>query len=173
VSLVGDSLVAMHLAAYRSAIEQAGCEARIDGLSSRSLRDGELCTPSRCGPQGLEVLRRWRAAGQLGSTVVVALGTNDAGLGGEDSWRASWASAMELSGGRRTVFVTPVGRGRLAAKRERYSAALRQWCAARGCTLADWARHPVALDASVYLDDAHLDARGTESRAALIASTLR
>jgi hypothetical protein len=190
VSVVGDSLVASSIGLHRDALAAIGCVAAVDGLSGRSLSDGWQCRVGRasvlhpqrppddptCRPSGLELLRIWSAFDGLGDVVVVALGTNDAGLRRSAGWIGSWETALALTAPRPVVFVSTAGAPGMTteARQAAYTEALRAWCADRPrCVLADWSRTDVARDQRSYADGVHLTRSATAARAAFLAAVTR
>lgn len=193
VALVGDSLMAGLPGVHRDALAEIGCAADVDGVGGRSLNRGWQCRvphgngtmlrllPDRqvgndtCAPSGLELLEMWATAGGLGNVVVVALGTNDAGLHRESTWVSHWESAMQITGHRPVVFLTTQARpgDRQIAPQAAYSAALRSWCATTPlCHLADWAATAVANDPASYSDGVHLRSDATRARARFIRDSV-
>src|SRR5690606_14968073 len=110
-------------------------------------------------------------AGGLGDVVVVALGTNDAGLYRESTWVAHWNGAMRLAGGRPVLFLTSQARpgDRRHAPQAAYSQAPRTWCASTPrCSAGDWAATAVANDPAAYVDGVHLTMDATRARARFV-----
>jgi peptidoglycan hydrolase-like protein with peptidoglycan-binding domain len=196
VVVIGDSLMAGRPALHESALAQIPCESSVDAVSGRSLIDGWQCRVvaseggdssitllsdpqpfnESCAPAGLELLRLWAEQDALGDIVVIALGTNDAGLFTTEGWIDHWQTALDLAGERPVVFITT--RARAGSSREStqeaYSGALRVWCDEQPqCVLGDWAATEAASDPSVYFDAVHLRANGTEARAAFVRDVVR
>jgi peptidoglycan hydrolase-like protein with peptidoglycan-binding domain len=193
VSVVGDSLMAGMASVHRDALAEIGCAADVDGVGGRSLNVGWQCrvptgtgTSLRllsepqpgndtCAPSGLELLELWAAAGGLGDLVVIALGTNDAGLHRESTWVSHWESAMRIAGDRPVLFLTSQARAgdRRIDAQAAYSAALRTWCAATPrCHVADWAATAIANDPASYSDGVHLRSGATRARAGFIRDSV-
>jgi peptidoglycan hydrolase-like protein with peptidoglycan-binding domain len=193
VAVVGDSLMAGSMPMHAQRLADIGCAPAVDAVPGRSLAFGWQCLVSTgdgdprwrivpdpepdngtCSPSGLELLRLWSEAGALGDVVVVALGTNDAGLYQPDAWVEHWQEALQLVGDRPIVFVTSqamLGAGRTT--QTRYSEALRQWCARTAqCVLAEWAYTPTALDNASYVDPVHLTLPATQARARFLAEVV-
>lgn len=196
VAVVGDSLMAGAARLHEQALAGVGCASAVDGVGGRSLSFGWQCriaqydgsTPlllvpepepgnATCAPSGLELLRMWAEAGALGDLVVVALGTNDAGIHRDEAtWIARWERALSLTGDRPVVFLTTAARpgSSRVPTQDSYSASLRRWCdTTTRCHLADWALAPAATDPSSYVDSVHLRRVATEQRAAFIAAAVR
>jgi hypothetical protein len=195
VAVVGDSLMAGAAALHSQALAAIGCASAVDGVGGRSLNFGWQCriaqpdgrTPlllvsapepgnRTCAPSGLELVAGWARAGALGDLVVVALGTNDAGIHPDErTWVAHWERVAELTAPRPIVLLTTAARPgstRVAAQAA-YSAALRRWCDAHDlCHLADWASSATALDPGSYVDAVHLTRAATEQRARFIADAV-
>lgn len=194
VVVVGDSLVAGAHPVHEAALEAIGCAAAVDGVGSRSLIGGWQCWVDRftasarleiverpepgnetCAPAGLELLRLWAEADALGDVVVVALGTNDAGVLDEARWIDRWQRALDLTAPRPVVFLTTAAApgSDHGPAQQAYSAALRAWCDRETrCRLADWALGDVASDPASYVDDVHLTVRATAERARFIARSV-
>lgn len=192
VAVIGDSLMAGAPAMHVDALARYGCAADVDGLGGRSLAWGWQCRITRddgsrglrlvdapipgndtCAPSGLELLHHWAANGGLGDLVVIALGTNDAGIFSPSSWTRNWTDAMRIAGGRRVVFLTTRARPghSKAPVQDAYSEALRNWCpTVANCFIADWAMTATANDTASYVDDVHLTRQATEARAEFIAN---
>jgi peptidoglycan hydrolase-like protein with peptidoglycan-binding domain len=195
VAVIGDSLMAGSGALHERALRDINCASAVDGVGGRSLSYGWQCRITQpsgsrplllvpepppgndtCSPSGLTLLRYWAQAGALGDIVVIALGTNDAGLYSESTWISHWNEAIRLAGQRPVVFVTTkarAGSGRFA-QQESYAGALRRWCEPQPrCFVADWALTAAANTAGSYYDDVHLRSAGTQARAAFIAAAVR
>lgn len=194
VAVVGDSLMAGAEALTISALSRVGCAAAVDGEGGRSLAYGWQCRVERsdgrrplmlydaripgnetCAPSGLTLLKSWADAAALGDVVVVALGTNDAGLYEKSRWQNSWAEAVRLAGGRPVVFLTTQARAGSdqTARQGVYSSALRQWCAGqRLCVVAEWANTAAANDSTSYVDPVHINLAATRARATFIADVV-
>ena len=195
VTVVGDSLMAGAESLHERALAAIGCASAVDGEGGRSLAYGWQCRERRtdgsrpllmypeplpgndtCAPSGLTLLALWAQADALGDIVVVALGTNDAGLYSPATWEQHWNEALRLTGRRPVIFVSTrarAGTSRVAGQ-DTYSAALRTWCAGQPrCHLADWALTMSANDWSNYYDHVHLRTNGTHARADFIASAAR
>lgn len=188
--LVGDSLVEAVAKSHEQAFTYLGCESIVDGLSARSLSDGWQCLGSggtsmeivlrqepepgnpTCRPSGLELLDTWSELAPAASVTVIALGTNDAGMFGEETWVRRWMSAVDATSGP-LVFVTAAARpgDRWVEKVGRYNEVLRSWCPTQTrCTLAEWDRTAPARDAASYIDHVHLTRSAGEMRAIFIAA---
>jgi lysophospholipase L1-like esterase len=195
VAVIGDSLMAGSGALHERALRDINCASAVDGIGGRSLSYGWQCRVTQpsgsrpllligepqpgndtCSPSGLTLLRYWAEAGALGDIVVIALGTNDAGLYSESKWIDHWNEAIRLAGQRPVVFVTTKARpgaGRYA-QQDGYAAALRRWCEPQPrCFIADWALTAAANTADTYADEVHLRSAGTQARAAFIAAAVR
>ena len=190
VSVVGDSLLAGAEGLQEARLAEIGCASAVDAIGGRSLSFGWQCRVLRtngtrsfpllpepepgnytCAPSGLELIELWSDAGALGDAVVVALGTNDAGLYTERQWIDHWQRAFEFAGERPVIVVTSQARpgSRQVATQLAYSNALRQWCTTvPRCVLADWARTAPANDAGSYVDPVHLTRAVTDARASFI-----
>ena len=189
VLVIGDSLMAGGESRVEAAIAEIGCTASADGVGGRSLSQGWQCRVfepdgrtvlrllpeaqpgnASCAPSGLELLEL--SVGRQGDIVVIALGTNDAGLyPNEDTLIAHWERALQLTGARPVIFLTTAARpGSSQVERQaRYSAALDRWCDTQTrCRLADWALTTVAADADSYFDAVHLRSTATQQRANFI-----
>ena len=195
VAVIGDSLMAGSGALHERALRDINCASAVDGIGGRSLSYGWQCRITQpsgsrplllvpdpqpgndtCSPSGLTLLRYWAEARALGDIVVIALGTNDAGLYSESTWISHWNEAIRLTGQRPVVFVTTkarAGAGRYA-EQDAYAAALRRWCAPQPrCFVADWALTAAANTSANYADEVHLRSAGTQARAAFIAAAVR
>lgn len=195
VTVVGDSLMAGAESLHERALAAIGCAAAVDGEGGRSLAYGWQCRERQtdgsrpllmypeplpgndtCAPSGLTLLALWGQADALGDIVVVALGTNDAGLYAPQKWEQHWNEALRLTGSRPVIFVSTrarAGTSRVAGQ-DAYSAALRTWCDRQArCHLADWALTTSANDWSNYYDHVHLRSAGTQARADFIAAAAR
>jgi lysophospholipase L1-like esterase len=195
VAVIGDSLMAGSGALHERALRDINCASAVDGIGGRSLSYGWQCRVTQpngsrplllvrdpqpgnetCSPSGLTLLEYWARAGALGDIVVIALGTNDAGLYSERTWISHWNEAIRLAGQRPVVFVTTkarAGAGRYA-QQDGYAAALRRWCEPQPrCFVADWALTAAANTSDIYADEVHLRSAGTQARAAFIAAAVR
>ena len=108
------------------------------------LYDARIPGNETCAPSGLTLLKSWADAAALGDVVVVALGTNDAGLYDKSRLQSNWAEALRLAGGRPVVFLTTQARvgSDQYARQGSYSSALRQWCSGqRLCVVARVGEH--------------------------------
>jgi len=195
VAVIGDSLMAGSSSLHERALRTINCASAIDGVGGRSLSYGWQCRVAQpggghpllllpeaepgndtCAPSGLTLLAHWGGANALGDIVVVALGTNDAGLYSESTWVAHWNEALHLAGNRPVIFVTTIARAgsTRTGQQNAYAGALRRWCDARPrCHLADWALTPAASDPANYVDSVHLRSAGTQARADFIAAAVR
>ncbi len=195
VTVVGDSLMAGAESLHERALGAIGCASAVDGEGGRSLAYGWQCRERQtdgsrpllmypepipgndtCAPSGLTLLALWGQANALGDIVVVALGTNDAGLYSPTSWERHWNEALRLTGSRPVIFVSTRARAGTSnvAGQDAYSAALRTWCNRQPrCHLADWALTMSANDWSNYYDHVHLRTAGTQARADFIAAAAR
>jgi hypothetical protein len=193
VLLIGDSLTEAIARVQRDAFTYVGCESIVDGLAGRSLSTGWQCLASGgrspeifmrafpdpgnafCRPSGLELLGLWSDFARSASAVVIALGTNDAGIYGEVGWIRRWEQAASLSSGP-LVFVTAAARpgDPWVDKVERYNATLRWWCPSQPrCVLAEWDRTLPAQDPNSYVDHVHLTRAAGEMRAVFVAAATR
>jgi hypothetical protein len=190
VSVLGDSLIAYSTSLHADALRAINCAPAVDGVGGRSLAYGWQCRVAKpggrnpllllaepepgnttCAPSGLELLELWRDANAFGDIVVIALGTNDAGLFDEARWIRNWNDVLRLTGDRPVIFLTT--RARAASTRtadlDRYAAVLRAWCDEQPrCFLADWALTPAANDPASYVDPVHLTRAATLARAGFI-----
>ena len=195
VTVVGDSLMAGAEGLHERALGAIGCASAVDGEGGRSLAYGWQCRETQsdgsrpllmypeplpgnatCAPSGLTLLALWGQADALGDIVVVALGTNDAGLYSPARWEQHWNEALRLTGNRPTIFVSTRARAGTSRvpQQDAYSAALRTWCNGQPrCHLADWALTMEANDWSRYSDDVHLRSAGTQARADFVAASVR
>jgi lysophospholipase L1-like esterase len=193
ILLIGDSLTEAIQRAQVDAFTYVGCESIVDGLAARSLSRGWQClgdggrSPEivvrgvpevgnpTCRPSGLELLALWSEYARAASAVVIALGTNDAGIHSPEGWIRHWELATSLSRGP-LVFVTAAARpgDRWVADVELYNATLRWWCPSQQrCSLAEWDRTAPARDVSSYTDHVHLTRAAGEMRALFIAAAAR
>ncbi len=193
VLLIGDSLTEAVASAQRDAFSYIGCESIVDGLAARSLSTGWQCLASggrsleismrmspepgnaSCRPSGLELLGLWSDFAHSASAVVIALGTNDAGIYSEGGWIRRWEQAASLSSGP-LVFVTAAARpgDRWVDKVERFNTTLRWWCPSQPrCVLAEWDQTTPAQDPNSYTDHVHLTRAAGEMRAVFIAAVTR
>lgn len=195
VTVVGDSLMAGATAMHERALRAINCASAVDGEGGRSLNYGWQCRVFRpgggapllllpepepgndtCAPSGLTLLDIWAQGQALGDIVVVALGTNDAGLNSESQWQSHWNEALRLTGDRPVIFLTTKARAgsTRTAQQDAYSAALRAWCPTQPrCFLADWALTDAANDPGSYVDSVHLRTAATQARADFIAAAVR
>jgi lysophospholipase L1-like esterase len=183
-SLVGDSLTAERQQVYRDALSFNGVvPSAVSGVSSRALRYGWQCwvngslriypspVNTGCKREGLEELKHWAAQGTLGDAVVIALGTNDAGLYSSSRQMENFAQARSLIGARPMYLVTVISRS--SAQNQKmiaFNNTARAWCAAdAACAVIDWASTPQAQNRGIYTDSVHLTPTGTLQRASFIA----
>ena len=190
VTVIGDSLMVSATRQQEQRLGELGCAAAADAVGGRSLAYGWQCRVIQadgsrpllllpfaepgndsCAPSGLELLQMWSDAGALGDLVVIALGTNDAGIFGAERWPEHWGRALELAGGRPVVFLTArtrPGHSR-QAELDRYSDALRRFCTDRpGCVVAEWGFTAAALDPASYVDSVHLTSAATAARSVFV-----
>lgn len=187
VSLVGDSLVAGREALYNNALERAGFEGVANGVGSRAMRFGWQCklngslkivakpvAGASCKREGLEQLRYWVARGELGEVVVIALGTNDAGLFNADRMKMNLDEARRIVRNRELYIVTAQALGSRSERMQRWNLAATQWCARDiACSMVPWADNPAAKAKSTYSGDGiHLTVEGTKKRAMVIAASI-
>lgn len=193
VLLIGDSLTEAVERTQGDAFSYVGCESIVDGLAARTLSTGWQCLGAggrspeivlrtapepgnvTCRPSGLELLSSWSDFAHVASAVVIALGTNDAGVYPPDGWVRRWKRSADLSSGP-LVFVTASARpgDPWADKVERYNATLRWWCPAEPrCFLAEWDQTAPAQDPTSYTDHVHLTRAAGEIRAVFIAAAVR
>lgn len=190
VTVLGDSLIAYSVALHADALRAINCSPGVDGVGGRSLAYGWQCRVAKpggrnpllllpapepgnttCAPSGLELVRMWRDAGAFGDIVVIALGTNDAGLFDEARWIRNWDDVLRMTGDRPVVFLTTKARPNSvrSADLDRYAAVLRRWCDNQPrCFLADWALTSAATDPASYVDPVHLTRAATIARANFI-----
>lgn len=193
ILLVGDSIVEAVEKSQEEAFTYLGCESIVDGLASRSLSRGWQClgnggrsmeivlrpTPepgnATCRPSGLELLGIWSSLTRSASAIVIALGTNDAGMFTAQGWIQRWVRVVDMTEGP-LVFVTAAARpgdpwvDRVGA----YNSTLRSWCAQEPrCTLAEWDRTGPAQNPNSYVDHVHLTRAAGEMRAVFIAAVAR
>lgn len=188
VSLVGDSLVKQNQDTYVKALKRAGFKPSVDGVGSRAVRSGWQCriggylriydtkVHEGCKPEGIERIRLWREAGELGDRLVVALGTNDAALYPPNEVFGRFKQLRRVAGDLPVHLVTaakltgPGSRAKVAA----WNKEARRWCESdRNCQMIEWGDSKWAKDHSSYTGDkVHLSLRGLERRASFIAKTL-
>jgi lysophospholipase L1-like esterase len=186
VSLVGDSLVSGREALYRDALRAVGVDSLVDGRGSRALRWGWQCkrpdgrlevlrTPKseKCRREGLELLRWWARQQTLGEGVVIALGTNDAGLYKPAQTKANLSEARKLVG-ERPIWLVTVRKLSGSPKVAAWNKAAREWCAVDvACEVIEWAESPAGQSRKSYSSDGvHLTEAGTRSRAMVIAAAV-
>jgi hypothetical protein len=183
-SLVGDSLTSANPQMYRDALAANGVgPAALSGVGSRALRNGWQCwvsgslriyaspVNSTCKREGLEELKHWAAQGTLGGAVVIALGTNDAGLYSSAQQMTNFSEARNVVGGRPIYLVTVFSTSSTANQRMvTFNNNAKAWCAAdRACAVIDWAATSQAQNRAIYTDSVHLTSIGTSQRASYIA----
>jgi hypothetical protein len=190
VAVLGDSLIAYSTSLHADALRAINCAPAVDGVGGRSLAHGWQCRVAKpggrnpllllpapepgntsCAPSGLELLEMWRDAGAFGDIVVIALGTNDAGLFDEGRWIRNWNDVLRSTGDRPVIFLTTKGRlgSAQSVNLDRYAAVLRRWCDEQPrCFLADWALTMAANDPASYVDPVHLTRPATVARANFI-----
>lgn len=187
VSLVGDSLVAGREELYNDALERAGFEGVANGVGSRAMRWGWQCrlngalkivpkpvTGASCKREGLEQLQYWARRGELGEVVVIALGTNDAGLFNADRMKTNLDEARRIVRNRELYIVTAQALGSRSERMQRWNTAAAQWCARDiACRMVPWAESQAAKAKSTYSGDGiHLTVEGTKKRAMVIAASI-
>lgn len=186
VSVVGDSLVSGREQTYQDALRRDGVDALVDGRGSRALRWGWQCkrtdgslgifkkpTSEKCRREGLELLRWWARQQTLGEGVVIALGTNDAGLFRPAQTKANLHEARRLIGDR-PVWLVTVRKLKPSTKVAAWNQAAREWCAADvACEMIEWAESVGGQDRASYTGDGvHLTEAGVRARAAFIADAV-
>lgn len=171
---------------YAAALAANGvARASVTGVASRALRYGWQCWSGgrlavyrspfnrTCRREGLEQLRFMAQNGTLGGAVVIALGTNDAGIYTTASLRAAHLTEVRrLVGGRPIYLVSVVAlRPSVNERMVSYNRDVAAWCATdRACRVIDWAATPAAANPATYSGDGiHLSAAGMVARASFIA----
>jgi lysophospholipase L1-like esterase len=182
VGIIGDSLVSASPSTYLQPFLNAGIPAMVDGVGSRALRYGWQCrnasgrlvvlaqpTSKKCRREGLEVVRHLATSGTLPDVLVIALGTNDAGLFKPHQVAANLAELRSLIG-ERQVFLVSVKKLTSSKKPGVYNAAAAAWCASdSSCAVIDWASSPAASNRKLYsADRVHLTSKGVAERAQFI-----
>ncbi len=190
VAVIGDSLIVGRERLHRDRLAEVGCASAVDAVGGRSLAFGWQCRVTQpsgsrpllllaepepgnqtCAPSGLTLLEMWADAGAVGDVVVIALGTNDAGLFTERYWTEHWQQAFAFAGARPVVLITTQARpgNPRVALQAAYSHAARRWCSTvPRCVLGDWALTAAANDPASYVDSVHLTAAGADARATFI-----
>jgi lysophospholipase L1-like esterase len=190
VGIIGDSLVSASPQTYAKLFSDAGIPITVDGVGSRALRYGWQCrdasgrlvvlpkpSAKKCRREGLEVVKNLAEQGTLPDVLIIALGTNDAGLFKPHQVAANLAELRSLIGDRK-VFLVSVKKLTSSKKPGVYNAAASSWCATDiACAMIDWAATPAASNRRMYsADRVHLTAKGVTARAQFIfdsvASTL-
>ena len=187
VSFVGDSLTAASESSYRAALLHVGVNPiSLSGVSSRALRFGWQCfitktdlvvrsapiPGKKCAREGLEELTQFARSGKLGDAVVVALGTNDAGLYWPEQQSAHLDTVRKIVGARPLYLVSTVTvHASSNARMIRYNAVAAAWCKKDSkCRVIDWAATAEANNPALYgRDGVHMGATGTGARAEFIA----
>lgn len=119
---------------------------------------------SRQVSAGIEVLRAWRDAGNLGQVVIIHLGNNGTFTAGQ------FDEIMAIAGDRTVVFVTlVVPRPWEAGNNEVIRAGVARYGNAR---LADWASYAGGRAEYFVSDGIHLTGAGAQAYAYLIASAI-
>jgi lysophospholipase L1-like esterase len=182
IGIVGDSLVSASPPSYAQPFLNAGIPVSVDGVGSRALRYGWQCRDSsgrlvvlpkasskRCRREGLEVVRNLASSGALPDVLIIALGTNDAGLFKPHQVEANLAELRSLIGDRQ-LFLVNVKKLTSSKKPGVYNTTAAAWCATDiDCTVIDWASSPAASNRRMYSSDrVHLTAKGVTSRAQFI-----
>jgi lysophospholipase L1-like esterase len=164
VFIVGDSLTVGALDFIPEAMEQRGI--RLAGVDARN---------GRTTPQGLEVLREQGDA--LPGTVLVALGTNDVYFATEESVAEWMATAREIVGDRRLIWVNThviPERAEIEAL-ERWDD-VNAWLAAAAprhdIELADWAVWAAINGVEVGPDGVHYEDTASARRAGFYADVV-
>jgi lysophospholipase L1-like esterase len=185
VSVVGDSLIAGRERIYREAFAARAVPHNVSGVGSRALRYGWQCkTPaglvvrprplhSKCKREGLEMIKYLRDARGLGTEVVVALGTNDAGLYPGARSIPNLNEVRKLVGTRK-IWIVTVRKLSGGPKLKQWNATAAAWCARDiSCALIPWAESSLASNPAVYSQDGvHLTERGAKLRAEMIATVV-
>lgn len=186
VLVVGDSLLAGAEPLVVARFAAHGIIATVDARSSRALRRGFLCrhqdrlvvlprpTHRRCRPEGLELLASWATDGALPRTIVVALGTNDAGLFPPEQIQTHLTELAALTAGSRLVVVN-VAKRHMTPRTRDWNHALQRWCQTlTRCTYADWAGTGTARDTRSYRPDGvHLRIGAVRDRIDFLVATTR
>ena len=186
VSIVGDSLVASREKLYEDALVGQGFDAEANGVGSRALRYGWQCringslrvvakpVDSKCRREGLEQIRYWAQRGELGEVVVIALGTNDAGLFTAKQTAGNLSTVRSIVRNREIKIVSVAALGSRNKRMKAWNEAAATWCAAdTNCVMVPWAESAYAKAKTTYSSDGiHLTVEGTKHRAAVIAATV-
>lgn len=183
VVVVGDSLVSASPKLYAEKLRAVGMTVQVDAVGSRALRFGWQCRdatgrlvilkqPSSraCRREGLEVLSNLRQTNALPDAVVIALGTNDAGLFKPAEIISSLNNARKLIG-ERPLFIVSVKKLTSSKKPGIWNSTASGWCASDiNCNFLDWASSPDAAVRAMYGSDrVHLTSAGLTARASFIA----
>ena len=185
ISIVGDSLVANREAVYAAALSARGVQGIVDGQGSRALRFGWQCRMSnglfvfpkpahaKCKREGLETLRHWSQSNQLGTEIVIALGTNDAALFPGAKTVANLREARRLVGSRK-IWIVTVRKLNGSTRPKEWNITASKWCASDGnCQMINWASSGAAGSSANYIaDGVHLTPRGAQLRAEFIATSV-
>jgi hypothetical protein len=187
VNVIGDSLIAGAERSVEQSIAAAGCVSLVDAMGGRSLSAGWQCqigsgwklvdqnVNETCRPSGLGLLEQWAADSTLGDIVIIALGTNDAGLRDEQGWEMRWDQALAITAPRPVMFVSVSSSSvdSRAGRLSRYNLALRTWCmTAPRCYIAEWAMTAAATKDTSYTDGIHLTRDATLKRAAFLGDSV-
>jgi lysophospholipase L1-like esterase len=186
VTIIGDSLVENRGKWYIEAFSIRDVWSSADGFSGRTIRTGWLCRTaqgvrkvfprpihSRCGIEGLELLQRMVRRNELGSDLVLALGTNDARTFSAQR-NVENLDAVRAAIGKRRMWLVSVVLLKDRARAERWNSMAAAWCARDiACSMVPWASLRRAWDPSLYVGDGvHLAERGTKLRAEMIATAV-
>jgi hypothetical protein len=185
ISLVGDSLVANRTEIYKEAFSLRGVPANVDGVGSRAIRWGWQCkvdaglrvfprpVHAKCKREGLELLRHWERSGSLGTDVVVALGTNDAGLYPGPKSLPNLDQLRKVVGDRHLWLVT-VRKLNGSKSAPAWNKTATAWCERdQACSVIEWGESQISAKRSLYIaDGVHLTPRGAQVRAEFIATVV-
>jgi hypothetical protein len=186
VGIIGDSLVSASPQTYAKPFNDAGIPVTVDGVGSRALRYGWQCrdasgrlvvvpkpSAKKCRREGLEVVKNLAEQGALPDVLIIALGTNDAGLFTPEQATQNLNELRSLVGDRK-VFLVNVKKLTSSKRPGRYNAAASSWCATDiACSMIDWAATPAASNRRMYsADRVHLTAKGVTARSQFIFDTV-
>ena len=187
VTLIGDSLVSANPEVYAASLTRHGLTSSIESRGGRALRygwqcrskDGRLIVVShpnspRCRREGLTTLAHLTHTRELAQRVVLALGTNDAGLFRPEQISANLTEARRVVGSQRTLYLVSIARRGGSRQYTIYNDTARAWCAKDSrCEFVEWARSVEAQQPHSYTaDGVHLQPAAVQARAQMIADTL-